>query len=141
MQHGSEPYMKYLAYIRFIGNETEARLIYEKSNLTDLVFKQYKRIKAEYSPTGQNAPWGIKTSYFDVTADIDKGLQKLLIDYKKLISIINKYKSLDSNVYVVVVMQYDEDEDVRGIYLSHDTLSLLSESKFDFETDIVSILD
>jgi len=132
--------MRYLAYIGFTGNETEARSIHEESNLAGATLEQYTKLKAEYSPTHRDAPWGWQTVYYDITADPDNGIQQLLIKHQSLLPILAKYSKSDSDTYVVLVAHYDEKEEARGIFLSYSTISLLAKFKANFVIDAVQLM-
>jgi hypothetical protein len=127
--------MRYLAYIGFMGGETETRSIHEESKLAGAILKQYTKLKAEYSPTQRDAPWGWQTAYYDITADPDNGLQQLLIKHQPLLPILANYSKSDSYICVMLVVQYDEGEDARGILLSSSTISLLAKFKADLVID------
>lgn len=132
--------MRYLAYIGFMGDETDVRSIHEESQLVGATLKQYTKLKAEYSPTQRNAPWGWQTVYYEITVDPDKGLQQLLTKHQSLLPILAKYSKFDSDTYVVIVAQYDEGEVARGIFLSSSTISLLAKFKADLLIDTVQVM-
>lgn len=132
--------MRYLAYIGFMGGETEARSIHEESKLAGAILKQYTKLKAEYSPTQRDAPWGWQTAYYDITADPDNGLQQLLIKYQPLLPILANYSKSDSYTCVMLVVQYDEGEEARGILLSSSTISLLAKFKADLVIDTAQVM-
>jgi len=132
--------MRYLAYIGFMGGETEARSINEESKFAGAILKQYTKLKAEYSPTQREAPWGWQTAYYDITADPDNGLQKLLIKYQSLLPILANYRKSDSYTCVMLIAQYDEGEDARGILLSSSTISLLAKFKADLVIDTAQVM-
>jgi len=132
--------MRYLAYIGFMGGETEARSINEESKFAGAILKQYTKLKAEYSPTQREAPWGWQTAYYDITADPDNGLQKLLIKYQSLLPILANYSKSDSYTCVMLIAQYDEGEDARGILLSSSTISLLAKFKADLVIDTAQVM-
>lgn len=132
--------MRYLAYIGFMGGETEARSIHEESKLAGAILKQYTKLKAEYSPTQRDAPWGWQTAYYDITADPDNGLQQLLIKHQPLLPILANYSKSDSYTCVMLVVQYDEGEEARGILLSSSTISLLAKFKADLVIDTAQVM-
>jgi len=132
--------MRYLAYIGFMGGETEARSIHEESKLAGAILKQYTKLKAEYSPTQRDAPWGWQTAYYDITADPDNGLQQLLIKHQLLLPILANYSKSDSYTCVMLVVQYDEGEEARGILLSSSTISLLAKFKADLVIDTAQVM-
>jgi len=123
-----------------MGSETETRSIHEESKLAGAILKQYTKLKAEYSPTQRDAPWGWQTAYYDITADPDNGPQQLLIKYQPLLPILANYSKSDSYTCVMLVVQYDEGEEARGILLSSSTISLLAKFKADLVIDTAQVM-
>jgi hypothetical protein len=58
--------------------------------------------------------------------DEDNALRALLQKYRPFFSTIRAH-SEDTDVYLEVITKYEPNEDPRGLYLSAETISLLSE--------------
>jgi hypothetical protein len=72
----------------------------------------------------------------DVDADDpDDGLKALLSKHRQIFPVIRKYKG-EADIYLEVVTQYEKGEDVRGLFLSAETILLLSELGGALDNDV-----
>jgi hypothetical protein len=121
------------AYLRVVGDEATIRDIHERTNVPRANIKQ---LKAPRSASGDDMCWHWATEYIDINADDpDDGLKALLSKHKEIFPVIKKYKG-EAEIYLEVVTQYEKDEDVRGLFLSAETVLLLSELGGALDNDV-----
>lgn len=90
------------------------------------------------SPTSNECWWNWETQHSKIDVDQpDEGLQELLFRYKPIAPILNKFCGPEVDVYLEVVTEYQQGEQPRGLYLSRETISLLSEFGAALDNDVV----
>jgi hypothetical protein len=135
---GSREIMRIEAYLGVGGDERTIRAIHEETNISDASIRSYPKVKARWSVTGEDAPWGWGTTPVSLDVDNpDEGLKALLSRYRAIFPIIKKYRGQKTAISLHIVTRYREDEDPSGLYLSAETISLLSELGGDLDNDAV----
>ena len=69
----------------------------------------------------------------------DDGLKALLQAHRPIFPIIKKNLA-ETDIYLEVITQYDEGEEPQGLYLSAETVQLLSEMGGALDNDVVVIV-
>jgi hypothetical protein len=134
--------MRIEAYLSIGSDERTIRAIHEETNISDASVRAYPKAKAQWSVTGEDNPWGWGTP--PVALDIDSpddGLKALLTRYRSIFPIIKKYRGPKTAITLQMVTRYREGEDPRGLYLSTETIPLLSEFGGALDNDAVWISD
>jgi hypothetical protein len=125
--------MQIEAYIRIVGSEATVRAIHSEINVPET------RIKETKAPIGAVAGerwWNWMTSRVPVDPDDeDGGLRALLQKYRPFFSTIRAH-SEDTDVYLEVITKYESNEAPRGLFLSAETVSLLSELGAAVDNDV-----
>lgn len=134
--------MRCKAYIGIYGDESTIKSFGKDANIDGATIRCHDKVTEAVSITGKPSPWSFSTGRITLeTDDIDAEIKTILNTHKELIPIIKRYvKNADLCVSVVVIMQYDEDESPRGIFLSSDTISILNDINADFEVDAVQLM-
>ena len=128
--------MRIEAYLRVLGCEHAIRAIHEATNLPDA---EIMELKARVDPVGKEIWWNWQTVRVPIDIDkTDEGLKELLLAHRSIFPIIRKYKETD--IYLEVVMQYEEGEEPWGLYMSVETITLLGEMGGALDVDAVTLL-
>jgi hypothetical protein len=127
------------AYLRVLSDEDTIRAIEKETNLSNASVKQ---LKARRGVIGEEMWWNWQTARVPIDIDnTDDGLKKLLLAHKQIFPIIRKHdEGPETDVYLEIVMQYEEGEEPWGLYLSAETVSLLSEIDGALDVDAVPIV-
>jgi hypothetical protein len=122
------------AYLRVLGDETTIRAIHAETNLPNA---SIKRLKARRGTFEEGMWWDWQTERTSIKADnADDGLRALLQAHRPVFPIIKKNQA-ETDIYLEVVTQYDEGEEPQGLYLSAETVQLLSEMGAALDNDVV----
>ena len=117
--------MRVYAYVRILSDEDTIRSFSQESNVPDA---SVKKLKAPRITTGDEMLWNWQTPPTVIDAgNIDGGLKELLSKYRPMFPVAQRYKGKDADIYLEIVTQYEKNDDPRGLYLSAETIGLLSE--------------
>jgi hypothetical protein len=85
--------------------------------------------------------WNWQTQWIPIdTTNLDDGLRALLLAHRPIFPIIKKHQGPETDVYLEVVTQYEKGEEPRGLFLSAETVLLLSEMGGALDNDVVSVI-
>lgn len=127
--------MRIHAYIRVVGGETAIRTIHNEAKIQEAVIKE---TKASKDPTGGAKWWNWNAPSVPLEEDnADSGLKEMLLKHRSIFPIIKKQSGPDCVTYLQLVTEYEKDEEPRGLYLSGETIGLLSELGGAFDNDVV----
>jgi hypothetical protein len=127
--------MRIKAYLRVLGDQVTIGAIHQQAYVGDASVKEPK---ARKRPTSNECWWNWETQHSNIDVDQpDEGLQELLFRYKPIAPILNKFCGPEVDVYLEVVTEYQQGEPPRGLYLSRETISLLSEFGAALDNDVV----
>jgi len=131
--------MRIEAYLRVLSHESTIRAIHLAANLPDAKIME---LKARVSPVGgQEMWWNWETAHVAIDIDdTDKGLKELLLAHRHIFPTLRKYEGPETDIYLEVVMQYEEGEEPWGLYLSDETVMLLSEMGGALDFDAVPLM-
>ena len=117
--------MQIEAYIRILGTEATVRAIHNGVNVPETRIKETKALRGTVE--GEKW-WNWHSNHVQVDPDDeDSGIRALLLKYRPFFSTIRAHCDQDTDVYLEVVAKYEPNEDPQGLYLSVETISLLSE--------------
>jgi hypothetical protein len=123
------------AYLRILSDEATVRSIHTEANLPNA---SIKRLKARRGASDEELCWNWQTARTPIDADNpDDGLRALLQTHRPMFPIIKKHQGPETDIYLEVVTQYEEGEEPRGLYLSAETVQLLSEMGGSLDNDVV----
>jgi hypothetical protein len=126
--------MKVEAYIRILGSEARIRALQSAVNVPDASIKETK------APVGgalNTRYWNWATKLVPINSENqDEELKALLLLYRPLFSTIRAQCDCDTDVYLEVITKYEPQEDPRGLFLSAETISLLSELGAAVDNDV-----
>jgi len=127
--------MRIEAYIRVLGDEATVRAIHAETNLPNA---KIKRLKARKGTFSEEMWWNWETERTSVEPDnADGGLKALLLAHRAIFPTIKK-NQVETDIYLEVVTQYQEGEEPQGLYLSAETVQLLSEMGGALDNDVVT---
>ena len=130
--------MRIDAYLRVLSDEHTIRAIEKETNLSNASVKQ---LKARRGVLGEEMWWNWQTARVPIDIDnADDGLKKLLLAHRQIFPIIRKHEGPETDVYLEIVMQYEEGEEPWGLHLSAETVLLLSEMGGALDVDAVQIV-
>jgi hypothetical protein len=128
--------MRIEAYLRVLSTEATIRALHTETGVA------HASIKATEAPRGEGGDgvwWNWKTQRVPIDVDNpDNGLRELLLAHKSIFPIIKRHQGPETDVYLEVVTQYERGEEPRGLYLSAETVLLLSEMGGAFDNDVCS---
>jgi hypothetical protein len=131
--------MRVEAYLRVIGDEVTIRAI---SDVAQVPGATSRRLKARDDPPARDMLWCWATPRVTLDLDnIDEGLRVLLHAHKPAFPAIRKHCGPKSDIYLQMATYYEPNEEYRGLYLSAETISLLSELGAALDNDIAQVLD
>jgi hypothetical protein len=119
------------AYLRILSNEATIRALHSE---TDVAHASIKQVKA---PNDMWWQWQTQRVPVDVDSP-DDGLRALLLAHKPIFPIIKRHQGPETDIYLEVVTHYGRGEEPRGLYLSAETVLLLSEMGGAFDNDVES---
>lgn len=122
------------AYLRVVGDEATIRLIHAETNLPNATIR---RLKARRGTSDEEMWWNWQTERTPLEVDnLDDGLKALLQAHRSIFPAIKKHHAR-TDIYLEVVTQYEEGEEPQGLYLSAETVQLLSEMGGALDNDVV----
>jgi hypothetical protein len=130
--------MRIEAYLRVLSDADTIRAIEKEAHLPNASIKQ---LRARRGVIGNEMWWNWQTARVPIDIDnADDGLKKLLLAHRQIFPIIRKYEGPETDVYLEIVTQYEEGEGPWGLYLSAETVLLLSEMGGALDVDAVPIV-
>lgn len=100
-----------------------------------------EKVSEAVSPTGKRAPWSWRSERVSVsTEDPGKDIRDYLSEHCETGLAIARQNHENSYACLTLITQYDEGEMPRGIFLSSDTIALLSEYRLAFDLDVVQLI-
>ena len=130
--------MRIQAYLRVLSDEETIRALSKEANLSNASIKQ---LKARRGMLGEELWWNWETARTPIDIDNpDDGFRALLLAHRPIFPIIKKHHGPQTDVYLEVVTQYEEGEEPQGLYLSTETVQLLSEMGGALDNDVVITL-
>jgi hypothetical protein len=131
--------MRIRAYLSVCSDEQTIRAIHKETSVPRAIIRAYPKVKAQWSVTGEDTPWRWQTARIPIDIDDpDNGLKALLSAHRPIFPIVKKYQGPKTAITLQMITQYDEKEDTRGLHLSAETISLLSELGAELDNDVVS---
>ncbi len=128
--------MRIQAYLRVLSTEATIRALHSE---TGIAHASIKETKARRGESGDVVWWNWQTQQVPIDIDNpDDGLRELLLAHKPIFPIIKRHQGLETDVYLEVVTRYERGEEPRGLYLSAETVLLLSEMGGAFDNDVYS---
>ena len=131
--------MRLQAYLRILSTEATIRALHNETNVPDASIKE---TKARRDTVGNDMWWNWQTQ--PVPVDIDKpddDLRALLLAHKPIFPVIKRYQGPKTDIYLEVRTQYERGEEPRGLYVSAETILLLSEIGAALDNDVESDQD
>jgi hypothetical protein len=117
--------MKIQAHLSIVGDEATIRAIHEETNLPEA---NIRKLKARREGSADDYWWHWETSRVPIDADNpDEGLKQLLRKYRSIFPAIRRHPEEETDIYLQLVTEYQKGEEARGLSLSRETISLLSE--------------
>src|SRR5712671_6799929 len=128
--------MRIQAYLRVLSNEATIRALHSETNVPEARIEQ---LKARRGKVEDDMWWDWRTQRVPIdTNNPDDGLRALLLAHKPILPIIKRLQGPETDIYLEVVTQYEKGEEPRGLYLSAETVLLLSEMGGAFDNDVYS---
>jgi hypothetical protein len=114
------------AYLRILSNEATIRAFHSETNLPHASIKLRK---------SQCWTWQTERVPIDLE-NPDDGFKALLLAHRPIFPIFKKHQGPETDIYLEVITQYEKGEEPRGLYLSAETVALLSEMGGAFDNDV-----
>lgn len=129
--------MRLEAYIRIVSDAATIREIHLETNVPGATIKKLKAKDAQ----GEEILWNWETKRAVVDPDdSDRDLNALLTAHQSVFPSIKKHHGPGTDIYLEIVTYYSENELPRGLYISAETISLLTELGGALDNDIVEDL-
>jgi hypothetical protein len=126
--------MRFEAYLRVLNDEASIRKLHQETNIPGSVIEP---LKARGEGT-EKVLWQWHSAKVDIDgADIDRGIKLLLARYRPFFEDIERYRGPEADTYLELVTYHGENEEPRGLYLSSETISVLSELGAALDNDCV----
>jgi hypothetical protein len=127
--------MRMQTYLRVVSDETTICSLQREANIPGSTVKQPK---SSTGGIGEERWWSWQTAIVDLDLnDEDRGVKNLLIQCRPLLLGIKKYQGPATEVILEVVTHYRQKEGSPGLYLSAESISLLSEVGGSLDHDAV----
>jgi hypothetical protein len=128
--------MRIQAYIRVLSTEDTIRALHDETKVPSASIKE---TKARRNTVGDGVWWNWQTERVPIDINNpDDGLRELLLSHKHIFPIIKSHQGPETDIYLEVVTQYEEGEQPQGLYLSAETVLLLSEMSGALDNDVES---
>ena len=126
--------MRYQAYLRVVNDESTIRKLHQETNVPGAVIKPLKACREGTKEFW----WHWYTDKIDLDLDdIDGGVNDLLERYRPFFADIKKYRGPDAGTCLELVTHHREGEEPLGLYLSAETIVLLSELGAALDNDCI----
>ena len=117
--------MRIRAYLRVLSNEATICALHSETNVPHA---SIKKLKARRGKVGDDMWWNWQTEPVPIDMENpDDGFRALLLARKPILPIIKRHPGPETDIYLEVVTTYEKGEEPRGLYLSAETILLLSE--------------
>lgn len=127
--------MRMQTYLRVVSDETTICSLQKEANIPGSTVKQPK---SSTGGIGEDRWWSWQTAIVDLDLnDEDRGVKNLLIQCRPLLFGIKKHQGPETEVILEVVTHYRQNEGSPGLYLSAESISLLSEVGGSLDHDAV----
>jgi len=127
--------MRMQTYLRVVSDETTICSLQREANIPGSTVKQPK---SSTGGIGEERWWSWQTAIVDLDLnDEDRGVKNLLIQCRPLLLGIKKHQGPETEVILEVVTHYRQKEGSPGLYLSAESISLLSEVGGSLDHDAV----
>jgi len=124
------------AYLRILSTEATIRSLHNETKVADASIKE---TKARRGTVADEVWWNWCTQRVRIDSDrVDEGLRALLLAYKPISPMIKRHQGPETDIYLTVITRYEGGEEPRGLYLSGETVQLLSEMGCAFDNDVYS---
>ena len=128
--------MRIYAYIRVLSKEATIRAVHSETRVPHASIKE---TKTRRGTVADDVWWTWCTQRVPIDIDrVDEGIRTLLLVYKPIFPIIKRYRGPETDIYLEAVTQYERGEEPQGLYLSAETVLLLSEMGGAFDNDVYS---
>ena len=128
--------MRIQAYLRILSTEARIRQLHIE---TKVPHSSIKETKSRRGTLGDDVWWNWQTQRVSIDIDNpDDGLKELLLAHKPIFPIIKRHQGPETDIYLEIVTQYGKGEEPRGLYLSAETVLLLSEMGAALGNDVES---
>jgi hypothetical protein len=126
--------LRFQAHLRIVNDQASIHALQEHTNIPEAAIKP---LKANREGTNE-VWWHWHTVRTDIDGtDIDGGIKELLKKYRPFFTVIKKYRGPEAATCLELVTYHQEHEEPRGLYLSSETVTLLSELGAAFDNDCV----
>ena len=127
--------MRFQAYLRVLNDEASIRKLHHETNIPGSLIEP---LKARREGT-EEVLWQWHSAKVDIVgADVDRGIRLLLDRYRPLFKDIERYRGPEADTYLELVTYHGENEEPQGLYLSSETISVLSELGAALDNDCVN---
>ena len=128
--------MRIEAYLRVLSTEATIRELHRETNVPEAIIEQ---LKAPRDAGRDEMLWNWRTQRVSIdTNNPDDGLRALLLTHRPIFPIIKRHQGPDTDIYLEVVTRYEDGEEPQGLYLSAETVLLLSEMGGALDNDVYS---
>ena len=129
--------MRVEAYLRVVSDEATIHSINDETHVPGATIK---RLKAPDAPPARGMLWCWTTPRVALNIEnLDEGLRMLLHSQRSVFPAVRKHSGPKSDIYLQMVTYYEADEEYRGLYLSAETISLLSELGAALDNDVSQV--
>jgi len=136
---GNKETMRIQAYLRVCGDEATIRSIHKDTNVPSAAIQQ---LKAARNAQTNEMSWDWSTARAVIDVDnADDGFKALLKTHRDIFPKIRRHSGPETDVYLEIVTEYVEGEEPRGLYLSAETILLLSELGAAVDNDVLVVED
>jgi hypothetical protein len=126
--------MRIRAYLRVLSNEATICALHSETNVAHA---SINKLKARRGKVGGDMWWNWQTEPVPIDMENpDDGFRALLLAYKPILPMIKRHQGPETDIYLEVVTQYEKGEEPTGLYLSAETILLLSEMGGAFDNDV-----
>jgi|SRR5688572_2299280 len=126
--------MRIQAYLRILSDEAAIRAIHKNTDVPDASIRP---LKSKRNATTDEVWWNWETARVPIDANKpDDGLNALLTRYRPLFPIIKRHSGPKTDIYLELITNYEKHESPHGIYLSRETIALISELGGALDNDV-----
>jgi len=131
--------MRIQAYLRILSDEDTIRAIEKKAGIPNARTAQ---LKGRRKAPSEEMWWNWETARIPIDTDNpDDGLRALLLAHRPIFPIIKKHEGSEADIYLEVITEYQDGEEPSGLFLSAETIQLLSEMGGALDNDVVILAE
>jgi hypothetical protein len=120
----------------YSANEATILALHNETHVPEASIEQ---LKARRGTVGDDIWWNWQTQRVSIdTTNPDDGIRELLLAHRPIFPILKRHRGAETDIYLEAVTQYEKGEEPRGLYLSAETVLLLSEMGGAFDNDVES---